>query len=54
VIQGWHRSVRDRGDVIGVYRVGTSPAGSVVMREFGFSVENVCKRALALREREHV
>jgi transketolase len=54
VSQGWHRYVGDRGDVIGVDRFGASAPGPVVMREFGFSVENVCKRALALLEREHV
>jgi transketolase len=52
--QGWRRYVGDRGDVIGVDRFGASAPGPVVMREYGFSVENVCKRALALLEREHV
>jgi transketolase len=52
--QGWHRYVGDRGDVIGVDRFGASAPGPVVMREYGFSVENVCQRALALLEREHV
>ncbi len=51
VTQGWHRYVGDRGDVIGVDRFGASAPGPVVMREFGFSVENVCQRALALLER---
>jgi transketolase len=53
VTQGWHRYVGDRGDVIGVDRFGASAPGPVVMREFGFSVENVCKRALALLGGEH-
>jgi transketolase len=46
------RYIGDRGDVIAVDRFGASAPGPVVMREFGFSVENVCKRALALLERE--
>ena len=50
VTQGWHRYVGDRGDVIGVDRFGASAPGPVVMREYGFSVENVCQRALALLE----
>lgn len=54
VTQGWHRYVGDRGDIIGVDRFGASAPGPVVMREYGFSVENVCQRALALLEREHV
>jgi transketolase len=53
VSQGWHRYVGDRGDVIGVDCFGASAPGPVVMREYGFSVENVCKRALALLERKN-
>lgn len=46
--QGWHRYVGDRGDVLGVDRFGASAPGDVVMREYGFTVENVCERTLAL------
>jgi transketolase len=46
--QGWHRYVGDRGDVLGVDRFGASAPGDVVMREYGFTVENVCKRTQAL------
>ena len=53
VTQGWHRYVGDRGDVIGVDRFGASAPGSIVMREYGFSVQNVCQRALGLLERKH-
>jgi transketolase len=48
VSQGWHRYVGDQGDVIGVERFGASAPGDVVMREYGFTVENVCKRARTL------
>jgi transketolase len=51
VTQGWHRYVGDRGDVIGVDRFGASAPGPVVMREYGFTVEHVCQRALALVKR---
>lgn len=51
VTQGWHRYVGDRGDVIGVDRFGASAPGAVVMREYGFTVEHVCQRALSLLER---
>ena len=54
VTQGWHRYIGDRGDVIGMDRFGASAPGPIVMREFGFSVDNVCKRALALLERKDV
>lgn len=51
--QGWHRYVGDRGDIIGVDRFGASAPGPVVMREYGFSVENVCERAEALLKRKY-
>ena len=53
VTQGWHRYVGDQGDVIGVDRFGASAPGSVVMREYGFNGENVCKHALALLEKKN-
>jgi transketolase len=46
--QGWHRFVGNGGDVLGVDRFGASAPGDVVMREYGFTVDNVCKRAVAL------
>jgi transketolase len=52
VTQGWHRYVGDQGDVIGVDRFGASAPGRVVMREYGFTVEHVCRRAMALVKRE--
>jgi len=51
VSQGWHRYVGERGDVLGVDRFGASAPGPVMLREYGFSVENVCQRALALVEK---
>jgi len=48
VAQGWHRYVGDRGDVLSVERFGASAPGAVVLREYGFTVDNVCARALAL------
>ncbi len=46
--QGWHRYVGDQGDVIGIDRFGASAPGETVMREYGFSIDNVCARAKAL------
>ena len=46
--QGWHRYVGDHGDVLGVDRYGASAPGDVVMREYGFTVDNICKRAMAV------
>ena len=48
VTQGWHRYVGDRGHVIGIDRFGASAPGPVVMREYGFTVENILKETLAL------
>ncbi|MEB0032162.1 transketolase [Undibacterium sp. RTI2.1] len=48
VAQGWHRYVGDRGEVLAVDHFGASASGDVVMREYGFSVENVCRRVAAL------
>jgi len=48
VTQGWHRYAGDQGEVIGVDRFGASGPGPVVMREYGFSVDHVCRRAMAL------
>lgn len=46
--QGWHQYVGDRGDVLGIDRFGASAPGDVVMREYGFTIDNVCQRTLAL------
>ena len=48
VTQGWRRYVGDRGDVIGVDRFGASAPGATLLREYGFTVDEVCARALAL------
>jgi len=48
VAQGWHRYVGDRGGVLSVERFGASAPGPVVLREYGFTVENVCARAVEL------
>jgi len=50
---GWSRYVGDCGDVIGIDRFGASAPGPVMMREYGFTVDNICQRAVALLEREN-
>jgi transketolase len=52
VPQGWHRYVGDQGDVIGLDRFGASAPASVLMREFGFTVENILQKALGLFSRQ--
>ncbi len=45
---GWCKYVTDDGDVIGVTKFGESAPGPQVMKEYGFSVENVIAKAKAL------
>jgi len=45
---GWCRYVGDRGDVLGVRTFGASAPADDVLREFGFTVENVVARSLSL------
>jgi len=46
--QGWHRYVGDAGDVLGIDRFGASAPGETVLREYGFTIDNVYARAKAL------
>ena len=48
VSQGWERYLGARGEMLGVERFGASAPAAVVLREYGFSVDNVCVRARAL------
>ncbi len=45
---GWHRYVGKRGDVIGIDHFGASAPIANLMKEFGFTVENIIDRAQAL------
>jgi transketolase len=45
---GWKRWVGDRGDSVSLDRFGASAPGETVLKELGFSVENVVRRAKAL------
>jgi len=46
--QGWHKYVGTAGDVLGIDRYGASAPAEVLLREYGYTVENVCARAKAL------
>jgi transketolase len=48
---GWERWVGDRGGSVSVDRFGVSAPGKVMMEKFGFTPENVVKRAVGLLER---
>jgi transketolase len=48
---GWERWTGLAGDVIGIDRFGASAPGAVLFEKFGFNVEHVVDRALALTQR---
>ena len=50
---GWHKYVTDDGDIIGIDRFGESAPGDEVMKEFGFTTENVVKKAMLLLKGEN-
>lgn len=45
---GWQKYVTDDGDVIGIDKFGESAPGEEVMKEYGFTAENVVAKAKAL------
>ena len=45
IAQGWHRYVGDAGDVLSVEKFGASAPAEVLLKEYGFTVENVCRLA---------
>ena len=45
---GWWKYVGSNGDVVGLDRFGASAPGPIVMKELGFSAENVAARAKKL------
>jgi len=48
VAQGWDRYTGAQGSMLGVERFGASAPGDVMLREYGFTVDKVCARAMAL------
>ena len=46
--QGWCRYVGQQGDVVSLERFGASAPYKVLLKEFGFTVDNVVQRALAV------
>jgi transketolase len=51
VALGWKQWVGDEGDSISIEHFGASAPGSTVLEKFGYTVDNVAARALALRTR---
>jgi transketolase len=48
IAMGWERYVGSGGAVIAINRFGASAPGGVVMERFGFTVDNVVEKAMAL------
>ena len=48
VPQGWERYVGARGDMLGIDHFGASAPADKLLEEFGFTADNVVKRAKAL------
>ena len=48
VSMGWERYVGDAANVIGIDRFGASAPGPVLQEKFGFTVDNVVRRAMEL------
>jgi transketolase len=51
VALGWKQWVGDEGDSISIEHFGASAPGNLVLEKFGYTVDNVVARALALRTR---
>lgn len=47
-VLGWQKYVTDDGDVIGIHKFGESAPGDEVLKEYGFTVEHIVKRAKAI------
>ena len=47
---GWHKYVGDEGDVIAIDTFGASAPGETVIKEYGFTEENVIAKVKALLE----
>jgi len=48
VTLGWHRYVGREGEVIGIDHFGASAPGNVLLKEFGFTSENILHRVRSL------
>jgi transketolase len=54
IAQGWERYTGTKGDIISMEDFGSSAPGEVMMREYGFTAENVYKRAmLMIKKNKH-
>jgi transketolase len=52
VTLGWHRYVGKEGEIVGIDHFGASAPGSVVLKEFGFTSNDILNRVKALLARK--
>jgi transketolase len=48
---GWHKYVGDQGEILGITKFGASAPLAAIMKEYGFTVENVVRKAKELLSR---
>ena len=48
---GWHKYVGDQGEILGITKFGASAPLGTLMKEYGFTVENVLRKAKELLSR---
>jgi transketolase len=48
VALGWHRYVGKEGQIIGIDHFGASAPGNILLKEFGFTAENILNRVRSL------
>ena len=51
VSQGWKRYVGCHGASIAIDKFGASAPGSVMMHQYGFTVDHICQKSIALMEK---
>jgi transketolase len=53
VSQGWEKYIGELGCMISVEDFGASAPGTVIMKERGFTVDNVCEKALKILKKDY-
>jgi transketolase len=48
VAQGWHKYTGDKGAIIAIDSFGASAPGATMLKKYGYTVDNVCARALTI------
>jgi transketolase len=51
---GWHKYVGSSGEAMGIDHFGASAPGKVLLEKFGFTPENIVKKAKELLNRKSV